>query len=79
MKIVLNEIQRAAVSWYFDPANYEGEPWPLDEPVEIDVRNGELYLGGCYLHPDGEWAMFSEEWPVNWILRAFSRVFKFLS
>jgi hypothetical protein len=55
MQVVLNEAQRGAVSWYFDPDNEDGEPWPLDEPVEIEVVGEELTLNGVFLHPDGEW------------------------
>lgn len=59
--VVLNERQRGAVSWYFDPDNEDGEPWPLDEPVYVDVVDGQLVLNDCYLHSDGEWATYSEK------------------
>lgn len=58
--VVLNEEQRGSVSFYFSPENHEGEPWPLDEPVTIRVVNGELEIGGAWLHSDGEWATFPE-------------------
>lgn len=58
----LNEEQRAAVSWFFSPENHDGEPWRLDEPVDVDVGDdGQLRLSGCYLHTDGEWATFPQE------------------
>lgn len=60
MKVVLNEAQRFAVTWYFNPFNNDGEPWPLDEPVDIDVFQGQLVLNGTYLHKSGEWATFPE-------------------
>lgn len=60
MKIVLNEAQREAVSFYFSSENEEGEPWPLTEPVDIDVRDGQLVFNDCYLHSDGEWATYAE-------------------
>ncbi len=61
MQLVLNEAQREAVSWYFNPDNDAGEPWPLDEPVDVDVAVGTLVLNGGYLHADGTWATYEEE------------------
>lgn len=60
MEVVLNAAQRAAVSWYFDEANTEGEEWPLNEPVQIDVRGGQLIINGAYLHSDANWSTYGE-------------------
>lgn len=60
MKIVLNEVQRAALSYYFDPDNDEGDPLPLDEPIQFKKIFGQLYMNGAYLHGDGEWATFPD-------------------
>lgn len=61
MEVILNPKQREAVSWYFNPENHDGEEWPLNEPVQIEVDRGELVLGGAYLHEDGEWATFHSQ------------------
>lgn len=65
MKVVLNTMQRNAVSWYFNEENTEGDPWPLNEPVEIEVIEGQLVLNSGYLHRDGEWATFPEILDAN--------------
>lgn len=60
MEVVLNAAQRAAVSWYFSEDNTEGDEWPLDSPVQIDVRGGQLLINDIYLHSDAEWATYPE-------------------
>lgn len=60
MDVVLNEAQRAALSFYFSLENQEGEPMPLDEPYTIEVHNGQLVVNYAYLHTDGEWATFPQ-------------------
>ena len=68
MKIVLNEVQRNAISWLFSPDNDDGDPAIkdklFDEPITFKKDRGELVLGGAYLHPDGKWATFhSKDYP----------------
>lgn len=58
--VKLNEAQRRSVGWYFDTDNKDGEPWPLEDPVEIGVDRGQLVINLCYLHTNGSWATFHE-------------------
>lgn len=60
MQVTLNAAQRDAVSFYFSGDNHEGEPWPLDEPVDIEVIDGQLVINTVYLHADGNWATWVE-------------------
>jgi hypothetical protein len=59
--VILNVVQRDALSWYFNNDNHDGDDWPLADPVSIVVRDGLLCVGGCWLWSDGEWSMSREE------------------
>lgn len=53
--IILNNEQRAALSWFFSPDNKDGEPQPEGEPYEIIVYRNRLIINGGRLCTDGEW------------------------
>ena len=64
--IRLNEVQRKALSDYFNPdISLGGEPFDENQEFEIhatlvDDGTTTLQVNGAFLHTDGEWATFPE-------------------
>ncbi len=58
--VTLNQAQRMALSHYFQDnlPMEQAKPWPSVADVKIVIDQGQLYIDGAYLHPDGEWATY---------------------